>query len=249
MKFSRKYKVLYHDTDINGVLYPSRLFMYLQETAHGHTVEVGSPPEVMIERDGGCFWLTRMCVSIIKAIHFDDELEVTTWATDDSRGFSFNRCFQILRGDEVVCEAYSVWVLMNRTTMRPTLVKDWPVDIGPEAPIKPSAPLHTRIPREIVLEQGNGEHTVTYPDIDYNGHMNNAKYPDIICGFLPIDILKGKRISELTISYLHEAAACETIRAEYGRDSEEDGVYYVRTRRLSDNEVNVEARIKLSEDI
>ena len=30
-----------------------------------------------------------------------------------------------------------------------------------------------------------GEHTVEYSDVDVNRHLNNTKYPDMLCGFLP----------------------------------------------------------------
>lgn len=246
MKFKQKFKVLFHDTDTGGIIYPSRILMFLQECAHGHTDSVGCAPEIMIKRDGGCFWLTRICVSVLADIHWDDELEVVTFATDDSRGFSFNRCFEVYRGEEKVCEAYSVWALMNLTTMRPTAVKDWQIDLGLEPPVKPTAPLHVRIPKELEMKE-SGKQTVYYRDIDYNGHMNNARYPDVICGFLPLEALEGKRVAEISISFMHEAARGETIKGFYAEDAFEDGTYYVRTVRESDMATNVEARIKLVE--
>ena len=246
MKFNEKYKVLFHDTDTNGIIYPTRLFMFLQETAHRHTDSVGCDPHIMIERDGGCFWLTRICVSILSDIHFGDELEVFTFATNDSRGFSFNRCFEIYRNGEKICEAYSVWALMNITTMRPMAVKDWNIDLGLEDPIKPCAPLHVRIPKDVELSLA-GCQKVYYRDVDYNGHMNNARYPDILCGFLPESAINGRRISEISISFMHEAEKGETIEGFCGADGEEENVFYVRTVRASDKNVNVEARIKLAD--
>lgn len=245
MKFKEKFKVIFHDTDTNGIIYPSRLLMFLQETAHGHTNSVGCSPDIMIKRDGGCFWLTRICISIMADIRCGDELEVVTFATDDSRGFSFNRCFEMYRNGQKVCEAYSVWALMNITSMRPIAVKDWNVDLGLEPPIKPSAPLHVRIPRDLELAD-KGSHTVFYRDIDYNGHMNNARYPDVLCGFIPFTDLEGKRVCEISISFLHEAARGETIKGFVAKATDEQDVYYVKTVRESDGNTNVESRIKLT---
>ncbi len=244
MKFKERFKVLFHDTDTNGTVYPSRLFMFLQETAHEHTKALECAPEVMIERDGTCFWLTRICVSVLSDIRYGDELEVVTFPTNDSRGFSFNRSFEIFRNGKKVCEAYSVWALMNVEEKRPVPVKDFKIDLGTEDPIKPSVPLHARLPKDLQLNE-SGNHTVFYRDIDYNGHMNNARYPDVICGFLPSSALCGKRVSEMTISFMHEAVKGENVKGFYGSDDDEDGVYYVRTLRESDGTVNVEARIKL----
>lgn len=246
MKFTKKYKVLYYDIDVNGAIYPSRLLTYLQETANEHTFVLGCDPDAMTEKYSGGFWLTRFCMSIPRAIRFGDEIEVTTWPTNDSRGFSFNRCFEVKVGGEVVCEAYSVWALMNRETMMPVKVKDFDIALDEDEPIKPAAPLHARLPKEIELVSG-GEYKVGYAAIDYNGHMNNARYPDIVCGFLPPKVLSGKRVEELTISYLHEAPAGDSIKGFYAADPEEQDVYYVRTERASDSATNVEVRIKLTE--
>ncbi|MEE0968509.1 MAG: thioesterase [Clostridia bacterium] len=246
MKFKQKFKVIFHDTDINGIIYPSRLLMFMQESAHGHTEMFDCAPEVMIKRDGSCFWLTRICISIFADIRANEEVEVVTFATNDSRGFSFNRCFEIYRGDEKVACGYSVWALMKLDVMRPVAVKDWSVDLGLEDPIKPSAPLHVRIPRELDMSE-MGLHTVYYRDIDNNGHMNNARYPDVICGFLPHDALLGKRVEELSVSFLHEAAKGETVKGFFAPSPDECDVYFVRTVRMSDGEVNVEARVKLAE--
>ena len=199
----------------------------------------------MKEKYSGGFWLTRFCMSIMGAVHFGDEIEVATWPTNDSRGFSFNRCFEVKVGENTVCEGYSVWALMDVKEMRPVPVKDLGIDLSPIDPIKPSAPIHVRIPRDMVMTD-SGDLTVCYRDVDYNGHMNNARYPDVICGFLPYEELEGKRISEISISFMHEAHLGEKISGGYAY-SEEDGVYYVRTRRMSDGEVNIESRVILTD--
>ena len=200
MKFKQNYKVLFHDTDTSGTIYPARLFMFLQETAPGHTDSGGCAPEIMIERDGGCFWLTRICVSIMEDIRAGDELEVYTFATNDSRGFSFNRSFEAYRNGIKVCEAHSVWALMHLSDMRPIPVKDFNIDLGLEDPVKPSAPLHARIPKDIPLKE-SGEHTVFYRDIDYNGHLNSIKYIEHMLNFLPLDIFRSHTIHRVEVSY------------------------------------------------
>ena len=64
---------------------------------------------------------------------------------------------------------------------------------------------------------------------------------------MPEEALSGKRVSEISISFMHEAAKGETIEGFFGKDGEDEDVYYVRTLRASDNNVNVEARIKLAD--
>ena len=220
MKFTKKYKILFHDTDKNGLIYPSSLFVYLQETAHMHIASVGSSSESMHEKDGEGFWLTRICLDMTGEIHAYDEIEVETWASSDSRGFSFNRCFRVLKNGEVVCNVYSVWVLMRLSDMRPIPVKDWHTEITREDPVKPNAPIHARIPAETELCKV-GE-----------------RYPNIIFDSLPTH---GK-LSELTISYMHEATEGEKLTLMCGEGA--DGVFYVRSRK-EDGSINIEARVKM----
>lgn len=244
MIFEKDYKILYHDTDGKGVLSPSRLLVYLQETAQAHIMSLGAGDEAMRSRDKEAFWLTRICFDVIKPIRAFDKIKVETWGSDDSRCFSFTRCFRVRRGGETVAQAYSVWALMNIETLRPISVKEWSVPLELEAPIKPSAPLHARLPRDAVYTHG-GTRTVTYGDIDVNGHMNNTRYPDVLCGFLPSAAFDGKCVNEMSLSYLHEAADGCTLEGTFAPDPEDDDVYYVRTLISGTETVNAEARIKL----
>ncbi len=244
MKFKQNFKVIHHDTDINGIIYPSRILMFMQETAQGQLAMFGCAPDRMIKEENRCFWLTRISIAINAEIRCGDELEVITFPTNDSRGFSFNRCFEVYRGGELVASAYSVWALMNFENMRPIAVKDWDGLASDEDPIAPPAPLHIRIPRDVELCEA-GSLTICYRDIDNNRHMNNSRYPDVLCGFIPIDELRGKRVSEISISFLHEAALGDTVTGVWGKGSEEDQIFFVRTLRNSDGSVNVEARVKL----
>ena len=70
-----------------------------------------------------------------------------------------------------------------------------------------------------------GERKIVYSDIDYNRHMNNTHYPDMLCDFTPE--IRSHRAIGFTLSFLHEAAFGHTLkvyRAERG-----EGEYYFRT--------------------
>lgn len=238
MVFRQNYKILFHDADKNGVLYPSRLFVYLQETATMHIAAIGPSSEDMHEKDGEGFWLTRIALEIVEEIHAYDEITVETWGASDSHGFSFTRCFRVLKNGGVVGCAYSVWILMKLSESRPVPVKNWKVGLELEEPIKPSAPIHFIIPFDLELRE-IGKHRVAYSDIDINGHMNNTRYPNMIFDCLP----EQKSFTEFTINYLHECTEGETLSLFCGTD-EEEGVCYFRSIK-EDGSVNIEARIKL----
>jgi medium-chain acyl-[acyl-carrier-protein] hydrolase len=150
----------------------------------------------------------------------------------------FNRCYQLVRGDEVVAEAISVWTLLDTKEMKPIRFSDTDFGMPFEDPIEISAPARFPFPRDMELVEA-GRHKVRYSDIDYNQHLTNTRYPNLICDMLPS--LDGKRVSEFSISFVNQAETGEDLTFLVG---EADGAYYVRSLR-SDGKVNIEARVKL----
>ena len=83
--------------------------------------------------------------------------------------------------------------------------------------------LFTRSRHKVTLTEA-GERTIRYADIDYNGHMNNTNYPDMLCDFLP-DVLQT-RVTGFVLSYLHEGTFGHTLRI---LRTETEGGYLFRT--------------------
>ena len=72
--------------------------------------------------------------------------------------------------------------------------------------------------------------------------MNNTRYPDMLCDFLPD--LSAFRVRGMAISFLHEAAAGATLRIFSARDTEDPDRYWFRTLR-EDGQINIEASVTL----
>ena len=65
-------------------------------------------------------------------------------------------------------------------------------------------------------------HIVRNSDLDHSGHMNNAKYGDLI-----LDIFAPTaNIKSFVINFNHEALKGEEIRTYYYMDERENGTYY-----------------------
>ena len=74
-----------------------------------------------------------------------------------------------------------------------------------------------------------GKRKICYSDIDYNMHMNNTHYPDMICDHL--DEMTGEIpyfVSKLSLSYLKESPLGATLTVTRSNMSE-DGKIEVRT--------------------
>ena len=238
MYITAPHKVSIHEIDINGNLYPSVLLTLMQEAAHGQFDEAGNNIKTMRTEKNLGLWVTRIAISVYDKIGEDDVVRARSSPTNDSRGLMFNRCYQLVRGDEVVAEAISVWTLLDTKEMKPIRFSDTDFGMPFEDPIEISAPARFPFPRDMELVEA-GRHKVRYSDIDYNQHLTNTRYPNLICDMLPS--LEGKRISEFSISFVNQAETGEDLTFLVG---EADGAYYVRSLR-GDGKVNVEARVKL----
>ncbi len=208
MKFTQHYRIKWHDTDANRRLTPSSLVAYMMETSNLHICSVGMSLDELRDQKGLAFLVSRMALHSELELYADDEIDVETWVCE-SRGLSFVRCFRVLRGEELAAEAYSVWGLMDLGQKRLLPAGAFPYQIEPEAPLGTALSARVRLPGIDCMEL-IGERKIVYSDIDYNRHMNNTHYPNMLCDFTP-DIL-DRRVEGMTLSFLHEAAYGHTLR-------------------------------------
>ena len=238
MKFTQRYTVKWHDTDANRQARPSALVTYLQETANEHVTHTGLSLDEMRDRFGLAFILGGLSVRAYEPLCAGDNIEVETW-TCGERGFRHNRCFRVLRDGKTVAEATSQWALVNLTDGSLVKVEDMPYRIEPEEPITlPDLPTRLKMPPLSQMEPA-GERRIVYSDIDYNGHMNNTRYPDMLCDFIPK--MCESRMTGIVLSYRKEAAFDHTLRVFRQKV---DGGYFLCTIDEQRN-VCTEALVKL----
>ena len=175
MKHSEYYKIKWHDTNANREVRPSKMLMYMQETANAHLLVNGLSLDGLRDEKGLAFILSRISMRFYHPLYTGDEIEVQTWICE-GRGFSFDRCFVILRGGEVIAEAYSIWALLNLKEKRLMRTSEFSYGFPPDLPLESELITRVRMPSASSMESV-GQRKIVYSDIDYNGHMNNTKYP------------------------------------------------------------------------
>ena len=237
MKWSGEYRVLANDVDSNDIVSASNIFRLIQDAAYSQ-MEDDRPSYNELFDQGLSFVISRIRMNAYKEIYTHDKLTVQSWAAE-SRGVQFNRCYRIIRDGEVIVEAVSIWALfgindgkLHRTS---ELEGRYRIDDMIDMP-----PARFKIPDDISFEYA-GSRTTTYADVDLNGHMNNTRYPDILCSYS--GDMNNKRVSSMCISYVSEAPLGEEIKIYRGYH---DDVCYIRTIR-PDGRVNVEAEIYFTE--
>ncbi len=249
MKFSNHIKTSWHDTDAFRCVRPSKIVEYMQETANLQCASSGLPLDKLRDEKGLAFILGAMSISIKKPVRAYEEIEIRTWCKE-AKSYIFQRFFEIVRKGEVVAEASSTWVLIDldkRTMVRADNYAFLRESFYYDEPIASERlPKKARIPRDAELKEV-GERKIVYSDIDYNMHMNNTRYPDMLCDYLTEleDEEKPARVKSLSLSYLKESHLGATLKI-LRTGAQDDGKIYIRTTNES-GEACLEAVLCLEE--
>lgn len=221
MKFSYHDTVKWHDTDANRRVRPSQILTYMQEAANLQMASNSRNLDRLRDEEGLAFLLSRISIRIYSQLHAYDPFDSETWIVD-GHSAATTRCFRILREGEVMAEGVSLWALMNirehKLLRASTFDHGFP---GDEAISLPELPV--RFPVPAVQDMTHvGERRIVYSDLDYNGHMNNTRYPDMLCDFT--DGILSRQVVGLTMSFLHEATFGHTLQV-YRLDRGEEHLF------------------------
>ena len=233
MYFSKNITVDAHDVDFNGVAKASSIMRYMQSAAEDQLASHGMSYD-QLKTENKAFILSKIKIEFLKPLFAHDRIKAETFPCD-SYGFTFLRCYQITRGEEIIARAASIWALVDIGSKSLVRVKSFDLGLETYAPIPDMQIERILLPAEIAEV---GKYRVTYGEIDRNNHMNNTKYPDMYSTFLNLD---NKRINTLSIDFLSEARKYESLAVFCAKST--DGFYFKTERE--DGKINSVAHITL----
>ena len=238
MKYIKPYTVRWHDTGADRTMTPSRLLEILQETATHHCRSVNHDLDALRDSEGLGFVVVRLSMELISPIYAMDDITVETFVTE-SRGLSFPRSYVIRRNGEILAKAVSTWALLRLESRSFVRVSDIDFGFEPEEPLtlSESVPLRLRVPDSTAFETV-GTREIYYSDVDYNLHMNNTKYPDMLANYLPDR--EHRRITSIVLSYLREARLSDTLTVLRATN---DGDTFMLRLKASDGSTVMDAQI------
>lgn len=216
----------WHDTDATLAVRPSQTLVYMQEMAFCHLNSVDRNLDKLRFEEGLAFILTRLTLKFYRPIRPAEVVTAQTWVSD-GKGLNFPRYFRIQKQDgTVAAEGASSWLLIDLNTHLPRRVSDFAYGFEGEEPLPFATPRRFPIPADMVEV---GQRKIVYSDIDYNGHMNNTRYPDMVCDYLPEGTVG--RIHTMHLEFVREAKFGSTLRVMRGERTSDDGdtVYLVQT--------------------
>jgi len=220
---SRKYVVHASFVGEGDLLRPASILDLFQDEASIHANMLHLGYDDLFKKD--MLWVVNYQeIDIVgKLPKYCDEVIVSTWPHRKNR-LEYVREYDIkdLNGNLLVSGIAS-WFTIKASTRR--LVKDDSVDFGDDYYENTNYPefRRKRFELEPMGEVIKWDYKVTYTDLDHNGHMNNAKYLDVIYNMhIGFELDKIKKI---IISFDHEVKLNETINVIYYKNESNDSCY------------------------
>ena len=109
--------------------------------------------------------------------------------------------------------AISLWVLMDLDKRSMILPGKSGVTLDGSVRGNELALPGSIVPKEFVNRR---QRTVSYSDLDRNGHMNNTRYLDWVDDLLSSDFHRDHEIRDMTICYLAESWEGQTLELSWG---------------------------------
>lgn len=200
--YSQKFFVTIYDVDFRGNLKPSSILNYFQEVATKHAIILKVDYHSLLKVNE--FWvLSRLCVNIDGYPKYGDEVTVVTYPISP-RLVDCDRDYYIIdKNGEVLIRGVSKWLILDCDTHKIKKINpnyfggldfiDKRAIDNPEWKVEPIENMQEVLKNKVHLD-----------DIDFNKHMNNAKYANVIFNALSPEDILNKKINAFSINYLNE---------------------------------------------
>ena len=207
-----RFPVACYDTDVAHYLKPGSFMDLAQELANVSADSLGFGFDDL-QRYGMAWVLSRMHIEFRSLPRWKDVVELQTW----HKGFEgpfYVRDFRMLDavGTPIVL-ATSSWLVVDvasrRLLRREHLEEKLPMDTRyPESAI--DVPCDKIVMPQEGLEEV-AEHRVSYSDVDFVGHANNARYVVWAMDCLDYETVSTRRVRSLRINFNKEIRPGESV--------------------------------------
>ncbi len=197
---------------------PFAIFDMAQQAASSHAYSLGFGYDAMMEK--GLIWIVARNKFVIeREMTSTQYLNVKTWPHKSGR-FDAQRDFFIMDENNEVCvRGSSLWCLYDLKTNRiaPMSNAVFVGEFNDESSF-PSKLEKIRIEDDDTFEVCL-EHKVTPSDLDWNHHMNNARYSELV--YDAMNSSEDEIIYSMEIDYLSQAREGEVIEVKKSRHDKE----------------------------
>ncbi len=210
--YSQEFQITDNTVDCFGRLKPSMILYFVQEVAGQHFNRISMDYDALAKL--GMFWaIIRQKVQITRLPTRGETIKVETWPMPTTR-VAYPR--SVVAYDEAGNEVFrsiSIWVLMDVNTRNMILPGKSGISvIGTLRGNELAAP-NGLVAKDLASHR---QRTVSFTDLDRNGHMNNTKYMDWIDDLLPSLYHRSHGVQEFTVCYFAESREGQTLDLRWG---------------------------------
>lgn len=226
--FKREIIVQPSDVSCLGTIKLRNLLNYFQDTAGIAVQDIEGTTTELIAR-GYAWVLTKYEIEFIgKLPAIDEKFELATFH-DPNHGYNTLRVFQASQEGRPFAWAKTSWLLLDLAADRPVKpIAHLPEITGKDA--QDIAPEFREIPDfESIDMVKEVTRTVSFHDLDYNGHVNNAAYFEWIYDATPLSLTEHE-LKSVIASFRSGAKFGENVNLRISRRPEDLTFSYELTR-------------------
>jgi medium-chain acyl-[acyl-carrier-protein] hydrolase len=213
--FVLPWKLLASDCDAEQRLKLSSLLRAIEEISIADTTRLHMGRDKTLDK--GLLWvIARISIRINALPKYDDFVKLITYP-EKREHVLFPRYYVLKSGaGKTYLEAESLWTLIDQKTRKPVNPKDYGILIRgfPFKKENEILPIVQPLPIQKSLNR-----TVSYSELDLNGHMTNTRYADWFVDVFAEE-LKSKELSSFNLAFRQEAKEGEILSLGMGEDKE-----------------------------
>lgn len=210
------------EVDMFRLLRLSALMKLHQEVGELHLHEFGTDSNRMRDEQKLAFIFTKVAIKVHRMPLMEEKIRVRTWCSS-LKGVRFTRNYAVLTpDDEVLTEAKGEVTTINLETRR--IVRPREINGLENFLYNEELENSCEYPEKLSFPECEAKcfsRLARFSDIDFNGHVNNTVYADIVTDCLPISVSE-KPLKGFTVNYVNELLMGEELKISA---AEHDGVW------------------------
>ncbi|MBQ3094350.1 MAG: hypothetical protein IJC52_04170 [Clostridia bacterium] len=211
------------DVGPDRLLTPAAQLRFQQEAGELHFGAGGLGFEGVAEH-GLAFVIVQNNCRIVRRPAACEEITVRTWSRN-VKGAKFYRCYRLEDAEgNVLIDSVAVFVLVDVNSHEMLRPSQFPYEM-PHCPDKEHTcpdPARLRMPADA---KECGTHTVRLSELDFNAHLNNTRYADIVFDCLPAEAAAS--MDGFSVAFVREAKGGDTLTLTRAF---EGGTWYVQAQ-------------------
>lgn len=214
--YTTSFPVTTAHVDCFGRCKPGSLLRFSQDAAEEHCMLLGTDWDSMAKKN--YFWaVIRQKMEITRLPKTGETVTVKTWPMPTTRAAYPRATEGFDEAGKSLFKVISLWVIMDVNSRTMILPGKSGVDVA-------GTSFGTELKAPAGLPMGDFTNkslrTVSFSDLDVNGHMNNTRYLDWLFDLLPAAYHKEHPLKSATICYMSEALEGQQLQLRWtGEDT------------------------------